>query len=289
MNADSNSPNISFVCQSCGSKGIKWSVRYPNLRLYSCSECQSLSYMPPNAFDQKAFYTQEYFSGGEYMDYVGHRNVHEANAKNKWKMLKPYLQTPTLLLEIGCAYGFFVNYVIGNGAKQAYGTDVCVDAIEYATNNFGPYFVNSSDPDVLDLQFNCLVAWDVWEHLIDPIQYFSKYISLLAPGGVFAIGTIDSSSVVATIRGARWRQIHPPTHIHYPTKKGIANCMTSLGLEILHHSHIGHYRALESYLGVFGLDKLGRGGRLVERAMKYPIPLDLKDEQVIICRKPENY
>ena len=176
MSTVPDSSNGRSVCQSCGFMGPQWFAQYPNLQLFSCSECQSLSYLPSDSFDQQSLYTQNYFSGGEYADYVGHRTVHEANAKAKWEMLKPYLQSPVRLFEIGCAYGFFVNYVLKNGAKQACGIDVCMDAIQYARRSFGPVFGLSSDPDVSGFQFNCLVAWDVWEHLVDPIEYFSKYI-----------------------------------------------------------------------------------------------------------------
>jgi SAM-dependent methyltransferase len=274
------------ACQSCGHAGPVWTPKYPQIQLFECSACRSMSYLPSESFDQGSLYTQAYFKDGEYGDYVGHRAAHEANAKAKWALLMPYVRSPARVFEIGCAYGFFTNYVLKSGAERAYGIDVSADAIQFARANFGPFFGLPSDPEPPDFDFNCLAAWDVWEHLLDPLDYFAAYVSRLAPGGVVAISTMDLSAAVARMRGVRWRQIHPPTHIHYPTKEGLANGMRSLGLEILEHRHIAHYRALEAYLAVLGLDKRLPSGRLADRIKTYPVRLDMMDEQIVVCRKP---
>ncbi|MCX5770246.1 MAG: hypothetical protein NTZ09_08245, partial [Candidatus Hydrogenedentes bacterium] len=39
----------------------------------------------------------------------------------------------------------------------------------------------------------------------------------------------DIGSITARIRGPRWRLIHPPTHIHYFTRKSIATLLDRLG------------------------------------------------------------
>lgn len=271
------------TCQSCGSKEPRWAPRYPHLALYSCAECESFTFLSEETIDSSSLYSKDYFTGGEYRDYVGHRRVHEINFEKKWRIISRYMSSPPRLFELGCAYGFFVNYAKNAGAEKVFGTDVSDDGIKFAKEQFGPHFAISSESVLPPFSYNCLVAWDVWEHLDAPFDFFSKYVNALEPGGIFAIATIDSSSVVARLRGEKWRQIHPPTHLHYPTMRGINRAMKALGLEVLFHSHIGQHRALEQYLVPLKLDGLIKR---FETLRTLPIPLDLKDEQIIVARKP---
>jgi hypothetical protein len=50
-------------------------------------------------------------------------------------------------------------------------------------------------------------------HLEFPYEYLIKARSLLTAGGREFMTTGDLGSWNARLRGARWRQIHPPTHL----------------------------------------------------------------------------
>lgn len=270
------------TCQSCGSHNPRWTPRYPKLSLFTCTDCDSFTYFSENTVNADELYSKEYFNGGEYRDYVGHRAIHEINFQKKWDILKRYLPQPVRLFEQGCAYGLFVEFAKKSGAEKVFGADISRDAIDYAQKNFGPHFEIASDQTKPPFSYNCLVAWDVWEHLEKPFNFFSTYVEGLEKGGIVAVTTVDSSSMVARLRGERWRQIHPPTHLHYPTKQGIKKAMEALGLEVVYHSYIGYRRALESYLAPFGLDSLVKK---YDGIRNLPILLDLRDIQLIVARK----
>ena len=57
--------------------------------------------------------------------------------------------------------------------------------------------------------------WDTIEHLKRPDLFVQKAAADLRPGGLIALTTGDIGSLNARLRGARWRMIHPPTHLHY--------------------------------------------------------------------------
>ena len=275
---------ISFTtsyCQSCGGPSPSWSPIYSDLGIYRCGFCSSLSFFPQESLDSIKLYNAGYFEGGEYRDYQGHRRAHEAGFKKKWDLIKSHLKGDPRVFEIGCAYGFFINYVMHHGASKAFGVDVNPAIISKAVSSFGPMFGDATATPYFT--FNCLVAWDVWEHLEAPFSFFSEALKRLDPGGLLAVTTVDSSSFVARLRGSRWRQIHPPTHIHYPTYSAMNLCMEALGLEVVHHSHFTQVRAMEMYLAALHLDFL-----LPRRSeiRKMPLGLNLYDIQLVIARKP---
>ena len=268
-------------CQSCGGPSPSWSPIYSDLGIYRCGFCSSLSFFTQESLDSIKLYNAGYFEGGEYRDYQGHRRAHEAGFKKKWDLIKSHLKGDPRVFEIGCAYGFFINYVMHHGASKAFGVDVNPAIISKAVSSFGPMF--GDDTATPYFPFNCLVAWDVWEHLEAPFSFFSEALKRLDPGGLLAVTTVDSSSFVARLRGSRWRQIHPPTHIHYPTYSAMNLCMEALGLEVVHHSHFTQVRAMEMYLAALHLDFL-----LPRRSeiRKMPLGLNLYDIQLVIARKP---
>ena len=99
---------------------------------------------------------------------------------------------------------------------------------------------------------------------------------------IVGLTTVDSGAAVARWRGKKWRQLHPPTHIEYPTWSGLAKGLEKLGLRVLSHRYVGYYRALESYLKALGLERLVRP---FSRLRTVAIPLDVRDIQLVIARK----
>src|SRR5205823_6020812 len=152
-----------------------------------------------------------------YKDYVAERPLIEKHFRIRLKQLLRFVPNAAgkRLFEIGCAYGFFLSVAREHFAAVE-GIDISEDAAGYAATtlklpvhigDFADHEFRNS-PDVL-----CL--WDTIEHVKDPDLYLEKCSRHMRPGGVIAITTGDIGSPIARFRGRRWRQIHPPTHLHY--------------------------------------------------------------------------
>jgi len=61
-----------------------------------------------------------------------------------------------------------------------------------------------------------------------------------------ALTTADLDSWVARARGSKWRQIHPPTHLHYFSRKTLGGLLDRNGLEIKYMRSEGMYRRVET-------------------------------------------
>lgn len=217
--------------------------------LLSCNHCGFVTTDLDLSSDQlEALYSADYFHGAEYSNYLGEQPLIERHFRDRLRRLLQVLPDAgsSRLFEIGCAYGFFLNVARGHFAAVE-GIDISRNAVAHAvqalrlTVSAGDYLQHDiSDPvDVV-----CL--WDTIEHLQHPHLYIERATRHLAAGGLLALTTGDIGSTVARIRGARWRQIHPPTHLHYFSRATITRLLNRYGFEVQYCGYEGMYRSLDT-------------------------------------------
>ncbi len=234
-------------------------------------------------------YARNYFFGGEYLDYVAEEAPLTRDFRDHFALLKPYAPSGRYL-ELGAAYGFSLNIARETYAETT-GVEINPDACKYAQDRFG-LDVRNGDFLTIDLpenHYDVIACWATLEHLQAPHLYIQKIARLLKPGGVFACTTVDIDGVVPRLRREKWRQIHPPTHVSYFSRKTLAQLMAKYGLRQEHAEYVGSYRSVDNML--YGLLALAQGkpewyGRLkllgLNRGMLY---LNLYDLNFAIARK----
>jgi cyclopropane fatty-acyl-phospholipid synthase-like methyltransferase len=193
-------------------------------------------------------YTARYFTGEEYRDYVSERPTIEKHFRVRIKRLLRYVTDARekRLFEIGCAYGFFLSVAREHFGSVA-GIDLSADAATYAAETLG-LSVHVGDFD--DYEFpeppNVICLWDTIEHLAHPGRYLKKIAYNMQPGGIVALTTGDIGSLVARLRGARWRQIHPPTHLHYFSKATLCRLLERYGYAVRYCGYDGMHRSVDT-------------------------------------------
>lgn len=87
-------------------------------------------------------------------------------------------------------------------------------------------------------RFDCLVAADVLEHLVDPWSAFNAYARLLDPGGVAVVSLPNVahwSTYAALVKGSWPRNaegIHDATHLRWFTLRDARELVEQAGLEV---------------------------------------------------------
>jgi SAM-dependent methyltransferase len=241
--ADGASPS----CLVCGGKYQPSSL--PGL--FQCASCGFIS-ADLNISDEKlrALYSEDYFHGQEYLDYVAEEESLRLNFANRLATLKSLAPTWSNadLFEVGCAYGFFLDEV-KKQVRVASGIDVSSDAIRYAVERFN---VEARCGDYLNTdlgrQVDIVAMWDTIEHLKRPDLFIKKLASDIKPGGLLAITTGDIGSLNARLRAASWRMIHPPSHMHYFSVPTLSALLARNGFDVVHVSHPGNSRRIRSVL-----------------------------------------
>jgi 2-polyprenyl-3-methyl-5-hydroxy-6-metoxy-1,4-benzoquinol methylase len=244
----------------------------------------------------RKLYQENYFQGEEYGDYLADARSHRKNFEARLKIVQQFMHQGTgPIFEIGCAYGFWLEACTRAGI-EAVGVDVCVEPVRYARMEMGQ---NAQVGDFLTLpvpkhQFYAFCMWDTIEHLANPEAFIQKIMELLPPGGWLFLTTGDIGSCYARWRGARWRMIHPPTHLQYFSTSTMCKFLTRHGLEIRYCQSTPMYRNIGETMD--RIAKLGKGvspavasffRRFTPHGLKrLGFWLDLGDIMYVAARKP---
>jgi 2-polyprenyl-3-methyl-5-hydroxy-6-metoxy-1,4-benzoquinol methylase len=194
-------------------------------------------------------YNSGYFTGEEYSDYLADKIILQKNFNSRLDVLKKYLDPGRhqSLLEVGCAYGFFLEL-----AKKEFnhvaGVDITAEGVEYAQNqlNLNAYKTDLLSWDFEQQQFDVACLWDTIEHLRAPDKYLEKISENLSSGGLLTVTTGDIDSRMARWRKNRWRLIHPPTHAHYFSRTSLTRLLDRYGFDVVHFEHCNFYRSMDN-------------------------------------------
>lgn len=193
-------------------------------------------------------YGESYFFGDEYNNYLAEQKVLLKNFKLRLKILRTLINSTyhKNLLEIGCAYGFFLS-LAAELFNTAQGVDICETGIRYAQENLKLDVINADflKHDFGYKKYDVVCLWDTIEHLRSPQLYLEKASTHMSSGSFIAITTGDIDSLNAKIKKNKWRMIHPPTHIHYFSKKTLGKMLNNYGFEIVYNRYCGFYRSID--------------------------------------------
>jgi|Deesub1362A_J573_1020465.scaffolds.fasta_scaffold00670_25 2-polyprenyl-3-methyl-5-hydroxy-6-metoxy-1,4-benzoquinol methylase len=235
-------------CIICGGADEK-KVLYGSI--LKCEECGH-AFVNPQVYNDEElfrFYNDNYFSGNEYRDYVADKKIIQKNFKARLSVLQKFLN-PSFhhrLLEIGCAYGFFLEI-----AKEYFnvvkGIDIAQDGIAYAHSQLNLEVICGDflKHELSNERFDVVCMWDTIEHLSSPHLYIEKISKNLEINGLLALTTPDYGSLNARMRRKKWRFLKPPEHLHFFTKKSLATLLHRYGFEIIYYSHPGVYLGLDN-------------------------------------------
>ena len=157
-------------------------------------------------------FEENYFSDIYNEDY-DKRNP-EYKFKAYFSEIKPYLKNKkdTSLLDIGCAYGAFINEAVKQVDKVT-GTDISHHAIEVASKRFPEVKIFQSDVLSLpnDEKFDVITCFDILEHVPDLDSALEHIKTLLKPDGILML----TVPVYDTFIGKIVEKLDKdPTHVH---------------------------------------------------------------------------
>jgi len=240
-------------CVACGGAESTTLFR----QLVRCATC-GMVYFPKRCSREELeqLYSQDYFHGTEYFDYLADRAAHRANFKTRMRVLRRWLPRGKKLFEVGCAYGLFLD--VARESWRVRGCDIAEQPCGYARDKLGLH-VDCADFGSLPLRpgdVDAFCLWDAIEHLEDPAHYLARMAEILPQDGILALTTGDIGSLLARIQGPRWRQIHPPTHLWYFSQATLQLALERFGFEQVWSRHVGTWRGLGQI--TYSLTSLGK-------------------------------
>jgi SAM-dependent methyltransferase len=255
--------------------------------ILQCAQC-GLGRAECSSFDVHSYYTEDYFSGARrdgYVDYRGSEPVLRREFARTVQFIRGFRKDGRLL-EIGCAYGFFLEE-----ARYFYdvaGIEIADAAVAFCRTR-GLFVINGVTEESVLAQFGMLdviVLLDVIEHLSDPQSILALCREHLHPGGVIVITTGDFASFYARLAGRNWRLMTPPQHLWFFTPQSIRCLAHSLGFKLEACDH--PWKIVPLALIEFQMRRLLRAsrGRSSTFANRLGVPINLFDAMRCVLRKP---
>ena len=237
-------------------------------QLHECRRCGFITFDDVDRDALLEIYNDEYFSGTEYPDYLGQQDALRKSMRRHLKQMDRYHPNRNSLLEVGCAYGLFLDEAKTHFGSTT-GVDICETPTTYAKEKLqlNVHCAAFEEVDFGSQRFDVICLWDTIEHLAQPEEYLRKAASLLNDDGMIFLTTGDIGSLNARLRGAHWRQIHPPSHLHYFSRSTIALLLKRFGLEVAGIETTAYYHTLFNILASIRM-RQGAGERVAGMALK---------------------
>ncbi len=228
--------------------------------LLKCSNCDFI-FANMEATDEqlKAIYSEDYFKGNEYLDYLMDKAAIQKNFSKRLHQIQVNSNQSNLIaLEIGCAYGFFGEVFVEKFKNADYtGIDVVPEAISYGKQTLKLNLVLQDYLTYPNIQkFSHVFMWDVIEHLPRPDLFIEKISHELQKDGELHITTGDIGAWLPKMQKQNWRMIHPPTHLHYFSSQTLTLLLIKHGFSIKSISYQPVYRSIKQiFYSLFLLNK----------------------------------
>jgi SAM-dependent methyltransferase len=155
------------------------------------------------------------------------------------KLLAPYLQPKTKLLEVGCSAGMFL-YHAQKRVGEITGIDFDLASAKYAAKKIGCpiYTTDIAETPLPKKHFDLIVGFQMLEHVKNPVEYIAKLKEYLAPGGTLAIEVPNLYDALAHIYDLpnHYKFFYHDAHLWYFTEKSLTKLMNRSGLSgKVHH------------------------------------------------------
>lgn len=240
------------------------------------------------AFDPEQYYTRDYFEGGHADGYAAYGSSEEVLGHEFGQMaerLRRFAPAGGTLLEIGCAYGYFLRAARSHWA--VHGLEISADAVAEC-HRAGLDTVRQSAADREALAplppLDAVVMLDVIEHLPDPAAVLAACREKLKPGGVLMLTTGDFAAPLARLMGPKWRLMTPPQHLWFFTIAGFRALARREGWEVALATH--PTKRVPLSLILYQLRRmLGLRPRARETGGSIGIPVNLFDAMLLVLRK----
>lgn len=247
-------------CIACEStnfiKGPEKSVFNKSICVYRCLSCNLLLSNPvPTKLE-----LQGYYASGEAQDQSGfdlqllidkHQEFVSNPPMSYIKLKNLFLKNTNILpekancLEIGCNLGVFIESVQSESSFIFYGIEFNTDAVNFVKKRdkfkiSDQAIENEPFPDV---EFDCIVMFDLLEHIPDPIEFISILKKRLTPNGVIIVAVPNADSAPSKLlrffkrlKGKElFPTIDPPFHLYGYSLKNLEILFAKAGFQKLFH------------------------------------------------------
>jgi 2-polyprenyl-3-methyl-5-hydroxy-6-metoxy-1,4-benzoquinol methylase len=276
----SSFPREKTGCILCGSDHaslLSVQSTWPVVRCTGCGLVYLSERPAENALTE--LYNESYYEDGDvgYSGYISTFDEHREQFMNIFeKRHRDLLHNVSgkRLLEIGCAYGFLLDFLRKKGWEVT-GVEISPLSSSYARNELGLNVLTGSveTAEFEKHSFDVILLLDVLEHLHRPFDVLERIRELLAPGGILVVQCPWElyhweEVAEAILKGVRPGTIEPdavPAHLYFFQPRTLEEVLKKGGFKITarQSGNYGSIRRLVKPPSVNCGNPLERFGRLL--------------------------
>jgi 2-polyprenyl-3-methyl-5-hydroxy-6-metoxy-1,4-benzoquinol methylase len=224
-------PEAVEACRLCGSRASTRLFEKHGWAFVRCGRCGLVSLDPlPSAAEIAAHHEQSY-ARGEYAVFAAADEIRRGIARDRFERARR-LAPPGPWLDVGCSTGAFVATAAERGV-DAEGLEISSVAVARARANGLNVHEGAVEDFVPTRRYAVITAFDVVEHLREPLAFVRRVGTWLQPDGVLVLAVPNIDSFAARILARHWFYYAPPDHIHYFTPATLRRLLAEGGLDLL--------------------------------------------------------
>jgi 2-polyprenyl-3-methyl-5-hydroxy-6-metoxy-1,4-benzoquinol methylase len=222
------------ACPLCGSVDRREGVYgFHPFAVARCRRC-GLWYLCPRLAEpimHRSYTDDGYFEGGEggYSSYQAQEPTLRPTFRRFLGELDRRGMAGGRLLEVGCAYGFFLDEAYGFFADRT-GTDYSPAALERARGRADRLVLGGTGEIAAGERFDCIACIHVIEHIYDPVGFVRALAGHLRPGGWIVLASPDMGSLWRPLLGRRWPFFKIPEHVTFFDRHTLRQLLRQSGL-----------------------------------------------------------
>jgi len=228
---------VAVPCPACGADDPRPGLQKLGFHYALCGSCASLYVTPRPAADVLA----AYYTEGDAVRFWATDFFRETAEARRERMFRPRAELVRGLVrggtfaDVGSGYGIFLEEVAALGVFDAViGIEPSPDLAAVCRERGFTVLeqpVEAVRPAELHADF--LSAFEVLEHVFDPLRFLTACRDVLAPGGLLFFTTLTVSGFDIQVLWERSKSIHPPQHLNLLSVAGIELLVQRAELEVV--------------------------------------------------------
>lgn len=233
---------ITSACPGCGEAGAP-SFLKQGFQYAECRECGSLFLNPrPSAARMDQFYREadsvRFWSSEFYR--VTAENRREAMFRPRAEMIADLadrfgMPRAASLADVGAGYGLFLEEVRRTGRFSRVVAIEPTETLAAVCRDKGFDAIEKTVEAVAagELAADMVTAFEVLEHVNDPLAFLTAVGRLMTPGGLAVLTTVTASGFDIRVLWDASKAVHPPHHINLMTTRGLERLVERAGLQLV--------------------------------------------------------